>query len=1255
MPTNVYKQDITINMTAYWTEALNEQFKQNYDNDNELFWQYFCSSNGLFRRYPGAYWTVPANEDFFDCRLQSWYIMAAASPKDVLILMDRSGSMTGLRLEIAKKLIAAIMDTLSDNDFFNILTFSDKVDYLMNLKNESMYRNRFVQAGKANKNKFIQKLKWFKDTANIANFDDALIKSFELLLDKNLNSDSCGCNKVIMILTDGASENAEAVFKKYNWNNGRQVRVFTFLIGRDMMDPRQVKWMACANDGSFFHVATLADVNEHVHEYIPVLSRPMALLGHHETTWSNVFVGHLDKELKIAVARPAFKTRESLLSKVDLIPKAPDYFKKLKQTLKTTTTVATTTETQYEFPPEYDENEYQEEEYGDEYAGEAQDQIPQNEVKQETGTNQPVDESLKFIEVEDKTEESEEEESTLHLTDEIIREQQVLLGVVGVDVPVLRLISKVSPKYQMGVGIYIIMLDNNGFIVFHPSIKKEITTSDFNFKGSSHSIDLDKFEIPINNDAEFEELEHEMIDQKTSNKTLDNWKREGLRVIRRRTEYVYTPVSKTPFSVAIASPNSFGRFYIDLPSEKETDYEKRLKDLMKDKFETNIQLYNCTYTYSRLAEKILNPKQYTDYCIRYLFQDKDQVLAIKSDLVFHNIYYNLYNFSIFSEHPNLVKSSFYGTYSGITFYLPVTFYRIKPGLTVSGKATTASYSKLNAPTLKPAASTEPAVSSTRKIPVFQETTVAEFTEPPSEMTINVELGSIMEPLVKSTKPTLVDLDQNSNKSNALNITAMKPLNGPVADNESDTYFLSLNLFSTESNKHTYSFEKPYYTRSIEFSDYLRTEFNLTEPVVNYFLNETSKEYRKETVSATIPIWLDKVPTAVTGVVYDAKKLQELLFDNFMAPNCNQNSCRNLCSPKRGMNITCYLVDEHGFVVLSTSERLSKQIKEPIMGQPLYKVNPWLMKRLEYEGIYDLVIPGSNLPECKELPRTFNSSSSLRNIINFLLSTIMSIISQFIHVLRSLGAYLVIYLFSSNELSQVFDRYGYLGPMVNAQAHKTPTLPERIEIFNNEWRGKNSHCYYFGIYSFNLTKWKTLDHSEMRVWCNSTAPFNGNPRKFLTGYIKHSNLIMLVIEDEYELIHCGNMSQLIRNHLGPNYDKANLTFLNETNSTSNLTNLNENYNIQETYLNATDNPISEYVLPSNELSANDSNSTQSSEIVYHDRNDFSINRYRKKPDSCYNFFLDEKEYLPCPNNACILKLTAFKKFLLIAILLINLFN
>ena len=119
----------------------------NYAADKDLSWQYFCSSTGLFRRYPAAYWTAPQLEDFFDCRLQSWYIMAAASSKDVLILLDTSGSMTGLRLEIATKLVAALLDTLTDNDFFNVITFATESEFLFE-RGEPAYANRFIQASK---------------------------------------------------------------------------------------------------------------------------------------------------------------------------------------------------------------------------------------------------------------------------------------------------------------------------------------------------------------------------------------------------------------------------------------------------------------------------------------------------------------------------------------------------------------------------------------------------------------------------------------------------------------------------------------------------------------------------------------------------------------------------------------------------------------------------------------------------------------------------------------------------------------------------------------------------------------------------------------------------------------------------------------------------------------------------------------------------------------------------------------------------
>lgn len=55
------------------------------------------------------------------------YIQAATSPKDVVILVDVSGSMKGLRLTIARQTVSSILDTLGDDDFFNIIAVSSSL------------------------------------------------------------------------------------------------------------------------------------------------------------------------------------------------------------------------------------------------------------------------------------------------------------------------------------------------------------------------------------------------------------------------------------------------------------------------------------------------------------------------------------------------------------------------------------------------------------------------------------------------------------------------------------------------------------------------------------------------------------------------------------------------------------------------------------------------------------------------------------------------------------------------------------------------------------------------------------------------------------------------------------------------------------------------------------------------------------------------------------------------------------------------
>jgi len=47
--------------------------------------------------------------DLYDCRTRAWFIEAASSPKDMVILVDHSGSMTGVRKEIAKHVVDDIL------------------------------------------------------------------------------------------------------------------------------------------------------------------------------------------------------------------------------------------------------------------------------------------------------------------------------------------------------------------------------------------------------------------------------------------------------------------------------------------------------------------------------------------------------------------------------------------------------------------------------------------------------------------------------------------------------------------------------------------------------------------------------------------------------------------------------------------------------------------------------------------------------------------------------------------------------------------------------------------------------------------------------------------------------------------------------------------------------------------------------------------------------------------------------------------
>lgn len=86
--------------------------------------------------------------DLYDCRSRSWYIEASTCSKDVVILVDTTGSMTGMRHYIARLTVNSLLDTFSNNDFVNVFNFSSHAQEVVPCFKDTLVQvNSFILYG----------------------------------------------------------------------------------------------------------------------------------------------------------------------------------------------------------------------------------------------------------------------------------------------------------------------------------------------------------------------------------------------------------------------------------------------------------------------------------------------------------------------------------------------------------------------------------------------------------------------------------------------------------------------------------------------------------------------------------------------------------------------------------------------------------------------------------------------------------------------------------------------------------------------------------------------------------------------------------------------------------------------------------------------------------------------------------------------------------------------------------------------------
>eukprot|EP00931_Biecheleriopsis_adriatica_P045700 TRINITY_DN26166_c0_g1_i1.p1 TRINITY_DN26166_c0_g1~~TRINITY_DN26166_c0_g1_i1.p1 ORF type:complete len:765 (+),score=129.38 TRINITY_DN26166_c0_g1_i1:56-2296(+) len=228
-------------------------------NKERVGYQYFADQReGTYVQWPNAQF-CPSN---YDPRFRPWYASGVTGPKDVVIVVDVSGSMNqNSRNKLAKSATKAILDTLTWKDFATVIlfnndvaaVFSDRLVSVTDSQRDAMHA--WVDSGSG---------EW---KGGGTDFQRALLGgisggyasqhpgAFKIIEDSVSAGSTSMCQKLIMFLTDGEADFGAPDFQKVRELSTKfDTVLFTYALG-DGADTSITKQLACENRGIFYPVS----------------------------------------------------------------------------------------------------------------------------------------------------------------------------------------------------------------------------------------------------------------------------------------------------------------------------------------------------------------------------------------------------------------------------------------------------------------------------------------------------------------------------------------------------------------------------------------------------------------------------------------------------------------------------------------------------------------------------------------------------------------------------------------------------------------------------------------------------------------------------------------------------------------------------------------------------------------------------------------------------------------------------------------
>ena len=222
---------------------------------------YFGGHNGAFRIYPARHSETCGG---YDTRERPWYVAASSGPKDVVLVLDTSGSMSSSsRISLVRTAANDVIEALTIGDHFGVVEFNT---YGTTLNPGG----RLLQATVENKDT----MKAYVNGLNAGgstNFYGAFEEAFDLIDASTAAGATSNCHTAILFLTDGDGGSSGLSDMINQRNTAHDATIFTYSLGSGANDvvPKQI---ACATGGIWAEVPDGDDLSAYMTGYYKLLA-----------------------------------------------------------------------------------------------------------------------------------------------------------------------------------------------------------------------------------------------------------------------------------------------------------------------------------------------------------------------------------------------------------------------------------------------------------------------------------------------------------------------------------------------------------------------------------------------------------------------------------------------------------------------------------------------------------------------------------------------------------------------------------------------------------------------------------------------------------------------------------------------------------------------------------------------------------------------------------------------------------------------